>query len=50
MNKFLNQNNTQIQELNKQLDKLGQYLRLRNELIGVLCSIQSAETMFIDIQ
>ena len=42
-------NMSQIETLNKMLDKIQKILRLRTELISVLASIHSCETMYSDI-
>ena len=49
MNKLLQQNMSQIEILNKQLDKLQKYLRVRNELINVLSSINQCQMMHKDM-
>ena len=50
LQKFLQIGNmSQIETLNKQLDKLQKYFRVRSELLSVLASIQSCEEMLQDI-
>lgn len=49
LTKFLQVNMSQIENLNKQLDKLQKYFRVRNELINVLSSINGCQEMHTDM-